>query len=514
MTSLKIKSWMLYLIPVVIYAMFSAYLVIVYNTTLILEFTRFAHDNSAHLYIPSTVINNGETSKFANLGTVWPFLYHLTLIPLVISNDLYKTGIAGAIINSLAISGSAYILTKFLKGDIGKIIAILFSINLYSLIHSSSSYMIPIGQFLAFLATLFSMEYIRTGSGRELAKASILFIFSSLARYETWPMVITLSLILIFKEMKRGRLWRIPSFIPLMFTGILWWILYNWAIFGNPFQFMVHPSPGAAGYYFLVLKKIIAPWTINFIALIKVLLNILGPLVVLLPFGIFKCLKEEHGIYSLLLLLSSSILLLAEGQYLLIHDHPLYYYFSFPFLYLLAGYGIEIVLQRISRRMFTSIAMIILIVSTGYNLYEISSLRQELENGYKGYLINQEISSEIVASWNHSGYILYSSIIGSYYFSAMNGIEPRFIFDEYDHPIYGEISKSPWTHNIRIVVIPSPKLYVEQKKYYQALCGEECYVIKYYEDPQWVEEFHSHYRPLFNTPINLYGNEVLVFVKR
>ncbi len=513
MRKVLFKEKFLFMLFFALYLSVALWLVAEYQTTVILEFTKFAHDNSAHLYIPATVIENGKTSKFANFGTVWPFLYHLALVPLVTSGYLYRTGLAGSILNSIFVAATAVLVYKIVQDKYGLIVGILFGINIYSVVHASSSYMIPMGQFLAVFSSFYVYYYIKRGSGRILTKAVFLLMFSTLARYEAWPMMFVLVGLIIYNELKRGRNWRISSHVPLAFFGITGWIVYNWAIFGNPLEFITHPSPGASGYYFIIISKIVKPWTIDFIEIVRILLKMLGPLILLLPFGIWGYLKEKNGWQFLLFLFSSSVLILAEGPHLLINDHLLYYYFSFPFFFILAGNGLKLLIKNINRRN-VEIAVILFFVLS-YSMYQVSGFfefHDELIRGSHSYYHNKYISDEIVRKWD-GGYILYSSILGSYYFSVIEGIKPKYIMDEYDSPLYERISSSPWHYNVSIVVVPDRETYKKLRGYFVKLCHKTCYVQLYYENESWRAEFLNYYKPISNSSVKLYNVPVIIYIR-
>ncbi|WP_456452710.1 hypothetical protein [Thermococcus sp.] len=497
----------------IIYLSFSMWIVYEYDTTVIWEFTRFAHDNANHLYIAATVVSNEPTSKFANMGTVWPFLYHLALIPLVKAGWLYKTGMAGSILNALLIAGTSCILLKILGGREGVLVASLFGLNIYSLIHASSSYMIPLGQFLSLFSLSYALRYLNTGSGKPLTLSVFFLMLATLSRYEAWPMVVVLAFLVIYREIKSGRKWRIYSHLPLMFMGIGGWILYNWAIFGNPFEFITHPSPGAAGYYFVVISKILAPWSIDFKGVLHIIWGMMGPLMVFLIPGVISYLKEKNGWQMLILILSSSVLLMAEGPQILIKDHLLYYYFSFPFMYLLAGRGLSFILNRVKEAQIRAVLLLILLSSyIIFTISLVSLVHMELGRAYPEYLHNKLLGDKIVMH-RDEGYILYSSVLGSYYFSAFEGLKPKYIIDEYDMPLYVKASLEPWDFNVSVVVMPTEDTYAKLGRYFIGLSGKENYATLYYENATWRREFLHHYRQLFNSSVKLYDVSTLVYIR-
>ncbi len=500
----------LFITFLVLYLTVSMAIVTKYGTTVVWDYTEFSHDNSAHLYIAAAIINNGRESKFSNVGTVWLPLFHLVLAPFVKIGFLYKTGLAGSIVNSFLVAGSALILYRMFRGTTGILVSILYGLNTYSIIHASSSYMIPLGQFLSLLSVYYLSDYLKTGSGRFLTKAVILLMFSTLSRYETWPMVLVLIIILCLKEIREGRTYRIFSYVPLLMAGEGWWLLYNWAIFGGPLQFVTHSSPGASGYYFKVISKLLHPLTIDVKAVVVVLWKLVGPSVVFTIAGIFvMVMRKKFCLLSVVL--SGIILLLAEGPWIPIRNHPLYYYFSLPYLLIPIGFLVEEVLER-SKRVGLFLVILMLLTSIPYLVGGIKGALHSLDQGYSTMNMYTNLSDTIL-SHRGSGYIMYSSIIGSYYFSAATGLPPKCILDEYDDPLFLNASQAPWRHNVSIVVIPVKRGYERVHSYLNGLDRGKDYISRYYEDKMWHEKFLRHYRPLNEKPLDFYGFRIMIFVE-
>ncbi|MEW1808864.1 glycosyltransferase family 39 protein [Pseudarthrobacter sp. NPDC080039] len=64
-----------------------------------------------------------------------------------------------------------------------------------------------------------------------------------LSRYEGWALVLTGSLFVLATELRRSRQCReavkmAAAYAMVPVAAVLWWLSYNWAIYGNPMEFM------------------------------------------------------------------------------------------------------------------------------------------------------------------------------------------------------------------------------------------------------------------------------------
>ena len=57
-------------------------------------------DAQSHLLIAKRVIDS-PTPGFAQLGNVWPVIQHVLMLPLIWSDTLFETGIAGSAISMI-----------------------------------------------------------------------------------------------------------------------------------------------------------------------------------------------------------------------------------------------------------------------------------------------------------------------------------------------------------------------------------------------------------------------------
>ena len=509
-------EWLIFVSSVAFYLGFSVFMVAEYGSTYILVRGRYSHDQLAHAYIPRTVIDNGPLSKLANVGTVWLPLYHLVLIPFILPDPFYVNGLGAAILNSFLTASTSVLVYRIAKGGkLGLIASSLFTINMYSLIHSSSSYMIPIGMYLSVAAVYYSIESLRKNSGKEMTKAMVFLMLAELSRYESWIVGVAIVLAVWF-GLKKDKLTKL-IFTFMASWGVILWLLYNRVIFGSFIQFITHPSPGAAGYYYLIIEKLANPIEADWFSILKVSYLLIGPAIALVFLSLFYFLLQVYRrrkvrAFVYFILLSPLVLLLAESPKLLIWDHPLYFYFVLPFA---IGAGFRAINRSTKAK---AITLLILVLVGGQCLYEFQryeGLPSELAKDYKIDMYVRERLRPIYEVWkDKGGYILSSNILylPPYVMSVLLGISPAYIFDEYDEPVYREINKAPWEHGVTVVLMPTYETYLISKKYMVGLVGEEMYPILFYEDEAWRNEFLNHYH--FETEIGYGPMVVLVYVSK
>ena len=516
-------SWTIFLVLVLAYLGFSLGLVKAFGTTLVLEFTRYAHDNAAHLYIARTIIDNGEYSRLANVGTVWLPLYHLVLMPFTIIDKLYVTGLAGAILNAVFVATTASTIYLVLRGWLGLVFAFMYGFSVYSIIHASSSYMVPIGQFLAFAATYYALRYNETGSLRELTKATALAMAASTARYEAWLVLVAITLAVVLREAGK-RNWVIVAYVPAMWLGVVGWLIYNWAIFGNPLEFIVGVFPGASGYYLRLINYLAHPWLIDGKLVASVVAYLAGftapvylvAVLVMDLLGLAGAKEPRRQLARITLLYLPLVLLLIAHRGLLILDIPLYFYFLSPWIYVASGELVKKATIGLKGHKGALAALVLLLVfAAGFvaqDTREFHELRTSLAIGGAVLRWQRSNIAKIVKAWHEAGGYIASPIsFISAKISTLGDISPRYIVDEYDYVLYKEVSEAPWSHNVGVVLVPGPALYKVLKTYLAALSDNKHYAIRFYEDPAWRIVFLHYYSPRYSIAID--GDKLIVYTK-
>lgn len=227
-------------------------------------------DAESHLNIAKRVIN-GLTPGFAQLGGIWPPIPHILLMPFVLFDPFWRSGLAGSlvsgicfIISSLTIYKLVYLITK---NKISSLIAYLvFALNPNILYMQATpmTELVLIAFFL--LSTYFFAKFLlakdhviaRPRSESEVVAAissrtndteiislviSAFFTFcATLTRYDGWFLVIfqILSLLILYlykKETWKKTEGKLIVFMQLGLLGIFLWLGWDGLILGDPFYF-------------------------------------------------------------------------------------------------------------------------------------------------------------------------------------------------------------------------------------------------------------------------------------
>lgn len=219
-------------------------------------------DSESHLNIAKRVIDS-LTPGFAQLGGIWLPLPHLLMIPFVYFDFLWRTGLAGSIVN-----GIAYVITtlylfklgQFISGNkwMGLVTALIFATNL-NILYLQSTPMTELSLLVFFvLSTYYFIRFIEKQEDTLSLILSAFFGFcAALSRYDGWSLVLAEAgvLVLLFipwKKMPRRfsdivnyfdwqKLKKLEGllimFSTLAFFGIILWLAWDWLILGDPLYF-------------------------------------------------------------------------------------------------------------------------------------------------------------------------------------------------------------------------------------------------------------------------------------
>ncbi|MCS7249511.1 MAG: hypothetical protein N2323_00960 [candidate division WOR-3 bacterium] len=256
-------------------------------------------DGLSHLYIAKNIIHNGKYSTIKNLGTCWLPLYHLLLIPFVFFDNLYFTGFAGAILNILILFLIIYFLFKLLPHPYSLFSSLLFLFYPYLLIYTIS----PMTEILTIFFLILTFYYFLKD---DLSKLIIVVNLGTLTRYEFYPIAFFLFFFYLRKSKK----------VFLFFLGIIFWLIWNYFLYSDPFYFYNHP----------VIKDTcgILPYAYN----LKNLLN----------FNI-KILKELFGYLPIISFLSFLYLIHKKYFKIILLLLPLFIHFLLEYLNISLGYS-------------------------------------------------------------------------------------------------------------------------------------------------------------------------------
>jgi Dolichyl-phosphate-mannose-protein mannosyltransferase len=210
-------------------------------------------DSISHLEIARRVVSS-TSPGLAQLGYVWLPLPHLLMLPFIWSTPLYQNGFAGSIVSMAAYVAAAVLIYKITFGLTGRkfagiVAAGIFGLNVNMLYMQST----PMTEALLF-AMLAAMVYCiqqwaDTDKYQYLLAGAIAAVCATLTRYESWPVLACLVIAVVVIAWQRaprrltpktrwlGTQDRFVAFAVVGFAGIAAWLIWNWAIFGNPLDF-------------------------------------------------------------------------------------------------------------------------------------------------------------------------------------------------------------------------------------------------------------------------------------
>lgn len=234
-------------------------------------------DAAAHLNIARRVVDNRHPIQaYGQLGTVWLPLQHIAMLPFVWIDTLWRSGIAGAIPGMLAFVLGALGIFRLLSARAGAVAgyaaAAIYALNPNLLYMQTTAMNEPI--FLAFFicSVVYLDEFLRATSPpdpssmakpaelrprRALEYCGITMAGGALTRYDGWFSATIIGVILLIAFFA----WRRRTTEPLIRRAVskslaevvllnalvpVYWLIYTWAVSGNPLDFANGPYSAKA----------------------------------------------------------------------------------------------------------------------------------------------------------------------------------------------------------------------------------------------------------------------------
>jgi len=216
--------------------------------------TNLYGDGLAHMECARRIFDS-MTPGYEEIGRVWLPVYHLICAPLATNDFLWRSGLAGSIVSSLAFGATCYFLFQ-LGAEMNRNlaagwVALAVAMLCPSLLYLAST---PLTEPLALLWTVLTVyaifRYSQSGSWGVLVGAAAAAFLGTLTRYEGWNGVLfaTLAIFLIRSGAWRQRFVRAATFAAVAGAGPLLWILYNAYRYQNPLDFYNGPYSARAIY--------------------------------------------------------------------------------------------------------------------------------------------------------------------------------------------------------------------------------------------------------------------------
>src|SRR5258708_24434243 len=221
----------------------------------------------AHINIARRVFDS-KTPGLLQLGTVWLPLQHLLILPFVVSNRMWQSGVGGSIPSMAAYVLAALGILRLVRSTLGRdgenglaqvcawAAAILFLGN-PNLIYMQATAM---GEslYLAFFiwAVVYFIEFAQGGekASRSLIRCGFCLFAACLTRYDGWFLAALMAIgaAVVFWRLSKHvgeelkprfpiSLRALITFVLLAASGPALWLAYNAAIYRNPLEFANGP---------------------------------------------------------------------------------------------------------------------------------------------------------------------------------------------------------------------------------------------------------------------------------
>lgn len=336
-------------------------------------------DTQSHLAISRRIIDS-KSPGFTQLGTVWLPIPSLVLIPFAQSLWLWHTGWAAGLLGMICLAGTACgvyrISARVGHLRAGRITAVLLVLANPGILYSFSTAMTEPVLIVTMVACFSGLAHWVTS--RRSLSAGEMMVFSglpaaaaTLSRYEGWVLVFggTVVVLIVAWRRKRSFFYAVKmacAFGILPLVAIVWWLVYNFAVYSNPLEFMngqysaanLQKAVADAGLLAYQGNAGLTLWTYNWAVLetsglVTVALGLAGALVLAWRRGISD---DALVIWLMIVSYAFSLLSLYLGQTHMNNDHTLptnwwnnrYALSVLPFLAVLAAVLVD-ALRRLPR---------------------------------------------------------------------------------------------------------------------------------------------------------------------
>ena len=453
-------------------------------------------DSASHLYITSTVVNNGAQSSLANLGTVWLPLFHLLVMPFVLIGPLYTTGFAGTIVSAFMMGGICVVLYRLMGGGkVGFLSIVLYMANVFTLFFGATPMMEQTAIFFTVLATYYFKRFWEKCDLKGFMKCSLALLFGTLTRYEVWIVAVLVASLFLVNEIRSRGFYRL-AYIHFPFWGVFAWLFWNLAIFRNLLLFLKPPWNPPQSY----LGSIGLNLGLNFMVSG-------GLIVVSMISAVFLLYRRKITSVLTILLLSCPIIFHFSGFIIHLLGMTVFWLPTARYLYL--GYlGLivaPLVFVRSLKKKLGKVIVIFLCISSVLIAYPtqlniLSSGKVPITFEFSEVALFASEAREIKQIVGNRTFLTAPQLSGgasSHIYSIATGTPPSLIIDDYDGPLFFKAMNEPWNYCsfVAIPKNPSQPQLTTLNNYYRG----RFYIYHFYNDPVWRSEFLRNYEVVFET---------------
>jgi hypothetical protein len=215
-------------------------------------------DAFGHINIARRVFDS-RTPGPAQLGTVWLPLPHLAMLPFLLSNWMWRTGVGGSIPSMVAYVASTAGLYRFVRRGLAWsphqtaaraaawLAVIIFAAN-PSIIYLQATPMteVPYLAFFIWAAAFFS-EFVQQGRSRSLTRCAVMLFCCTLTRYDGWFALGLFGMAALAVVIYHRSPWKVFAKAALIAAlGPLLWLGWNAYFYNNPLEFANGPYSAKA----------------------------------------------------------------------------------------------------------------------------------------------------------------------------------------------------------------------------------------------------------------------------
>ncbi|MBF4461026.1 MULTISPECIES: ArnT family glycosyltransferase [unclassified Rathayibacter] len=452
-------------------------------------------DTQSHLSISRRIVDS-KAPGFSQLGTVWLPVPSLVLIPFAQSLWLWHTGWAAGLLGMICLAGTACgvyrISARVGHLRAGRITAVLLVLANPGVLYAFTTAMTEPVLIVTMVACFAGLAHWITS--RRSLSAGEMMVFSglpaaaaTLSRYEGWVLVVggTLVVLIVAWRRKRSIVYAVKmaaAFGILPLIAILWWLVYNYAVYANPLEFMngqysaanLQKAVADAGLLAYQGNAGLTLWSYNWAVLetsglLTVALGIGGALVLAWRRGISD---DALVIWLMIVSYAFSLLSLYLGQTHMNNDHTLptnwwnnrYALSVLPFLAVLAAVLVD-ALRRIPRWGVAALGMVVALLAAQTAWWAQDLNRNAVIAEATGYVALKEASGATAAArflhdhYDGGGILIDESAAG-------NALLPEIGIPlaEYDNRSAGELFDealaAPYTHDkwVFVTTADAPEL--------------------------------------------------------